>query len=364
MTRDKILKNEKIKICYFGAYRLDSCRNTNYITGLRQNTIRVIECFDHSSGLIKYCKLFIKHWKIRNNYDVMITGYPGHLTVLLAKLISRKPVIFNAMASLYEANIISKRKYSKRSFMAWRIWLTDWLVFKCADLVLVETNKQKAYLIKKFRIRPNKFVRLFTGADDSIFYPDTKIKKNNKFTVLFRGKFLPEAGVKHILEAAKILEKKGANFLLIGGGLLGKEITEQIKSLNLKNLEPISKRRFKAKELREKMLTAHVSIGQIENHERLKRTIPYKAFESLALKLPYITGNALGIKELLKDRKNCLMVNLADPKDLVKKIMELKNSPELRKKITENGYKLYKEKLTPRALGKELLNICHRLIKN
>ena len=39
-----------------------------------------------------------------------------------------------------------------------------------------------------------------------------KDKKNDKFTVLFRGRFLPEAGVKHILEAAKILEKKGVNF--------------------------------------------------------------------------------------------------------------------------------------------------------
>jgi glycosyltransferase involved in cell wall biosynthesis len=51
------------------------------------------------------------------------------------------------------------------------------------------------------------------------------------------------------------------------------------------------------------------------------------------------------------------MVNLADSKDLAEKIMELKNSPELRKKIAENGYQLYKEKLSPRALGKELLDI-------
>ena len=51
------------------------------------------------------------------------------------------------------------------------------------------------------------------------------------------------------------------------------------------------------------------------------------------------------------------MVNLADPKDLAKKIIELKDNSELRKKIAENGYKLYKEKLTPKVLGKELLNI-------
>lgn len=357
--------DKKITICYFGAYRLDSCRNTIYITGLRQNNANVIECFDHSPGLIKYYKLFIKHWKIRNKYDVMIVGYPGSfLMILLAKLISKKPIIFNAMTSLYEVNIISRERRSKHSFMAWRVWLIDWLSFKFADLVLVESNKQKEYLVKKFRISPYKYIRLFTGADDSDFYPDTNIKKNDKFTVLFRGKFLPEAGVKHIVEAAKILEKEGVNFLIIGGAGLEKEIKKQMKGLNLKNLELIIPRpRLGIDELREKMLTAHVGIGQIENHERLERTIPYKAFESLALKLPYITGNSAGIKELLEDRKNCLMVNLADPKDLANKIMELKNSPELRKKIAENGYELYKEKLTPKALGKELLNIILTIAK-
>ena len=349
--------DKKIKICYFGAYRLDSCRNTIYIAGLRQNAAEVIECFDHSPGLIKYYKLFIKHWKIRDNYDVMIVGYPGPLVVLLAKLISKKPIVFNAMTSLYEVNIISRGRCSKRSFMAWRIWLIDWLAFKCADLVLVETNKQKDYLVKKFRIKSDKFARLFTGADDSSFYPDTSIKKNNKFTVLFRGRFLPEAGAKHILEAAKILEKKGVDFLILGiGGLLKKEIIEQATSLNLKNLKLIIGG-LALDELREKMLTAHISVGQVENNERLERTIPFKAFESLALKLPYINGNAPGIKELLEDRKNCLLVNLADPEDLAEKIIELKNSPELRKKIAENGYELYKEKLTPKALGKELLDI-------
>lgn len=355
-------KNKKIKICYFGAYRLDSARNTIYINGLRQNAVKVIDCFDHSPGLIKYCKLFIKHWKIRNDYDVMIVGYPGPLIVPFARLISKKPVIFNAMTSLYEVNIVSRMSYSKHSFMAWRIWLIDWLAFKFANLVLVETNKQKDYLVKIFKIKPKKFIRLFTGADDSFFYPDANIKKSDKFTVLFRGKFLPEAGVKYIVEAAKILEKKEVNFLIIGGAGLEKEIKEQIKSLNLKNMELISKR-LEAKELREKMLTAHVSIGQVESNERLERTIPYKAFESLALKLSYINGNAPGIKELLEDKKNCLLVNLADPEDLAKKILELKNNPELRKKIAENGYTLYKEKLIPKALGRELLDILQTIDK-
>ncbi len=348
--------DKKIRICYFGFYDPDLSRNGNYIKGLKQNNAKVIECCDCSRGLIKYYKLFIKRWKIRNKYDVMIIGYAGHLIVPFAKLISRKPVIFNAFASLYEANITSRKKHSEHSLMTWRILLIDWLAFKLADLSLVESKREGKYLAKKFRINPRKFVGLYTGADDAIFYPDTSIKKEDKFTVLFRGRLLPEAGVKHILEAAKILEKEEVNFLIFGFGYLEKEIKDQIKKLKLKNLKLIS-RYIKPEKLREKILPTHISIGQIENHKRLKTTVPYKVFESLALKSPYITGNSLGIRELLEDRKNCLMINLADPKDLVKKIKELRDNPKLRKKIAENGYKLYKEKLTPKALGKELLDI-------
>jgi len=302
------MKN-KIKICYFGTYEPELARNKVYLSGLWQNGIEVIECSDNGRGLVKFYKLFIKHWKIRNKYDVMIVGYAGHLLVPFAKLISRKPVILNAMTSLYEVNIVARNKYSKHSLMGWRVWLIDWLAFKCADLSLVETNKQIDYLVKKFKIKSKKFVRLFIGADDSIFYPDDKIKKNNKFTALFRGKFLPEAGIKHILGAAKILEEKEVDFLIIGDGLLEKEVKEQIKSLNLKNLTLIT-RILDVDELRETMLKAYVSIGQVENNERLERTVPYKAFESLALKLPYINGNAPGIKEEE-------IVNLETPKSFI-----------------------------------------------
>lgn len=354
--------NDKVKICYFGAYNAELARNEVYLKGLRLNGAETIECADSSWGPIKYFKLFVKHWKIRKMYDVMIVGYAGHFLVPFARLICHKPIIFNAMTSLYEANIVSRKKYSPYSPLAWRIWLIDWMAFKLSDLVLVETNEQKKYLVKKFRIASKKFERLFIGANDSIFYPDENIKKNNVFTVLFRGRLLPEAGVEHILETAEILKNEDIQFLILGFGLLEGKIRKKIGELNLKNLELISER-LNIEELRRRMLSAHVGIGQIENHERLERTIPYKAFEYLAIKLPYINGNGRGIRELLQDRENCLLVNLADSEDLAQKIMELKNNLELGKKIAENGYKLYQEKLTPQILGKELLDLCLKFVK-
>ncbi len=57
------------------------------------------------------------------------------------------------------------------------------------------------------------------------------------------------------------------------------------------------------------------------------------------------------------------MVNLADSEDLAKKIIELKDNLELRTIIVENGYALYRKILTPKALGKELLDIIIAIAK-
>lgn len=89
---------KKLKICYFGFYEEKSSRNKIHIESLRRNGVEVIECNDSSkSGILQYLRIFLKHWKIRNQYDLMIVGHlntlVGHSThfiVPFARLISRK----------------------------------------------------------------------------------------------------------------------------------------------------------------------------------------------------------------------------------------------------------------------------------
>jgi glycosyltransferase involved in cell wall biosynthesis len=114
---------------------------------------------------------------------------------------------------------------------------------------------------------------------------------------------------------------------------------------------------MESNDLRRIMLSSHVSLGQFENNDRLNRTIPHKAGESLALKLPYITGRSDGISELLVDGKSCLMVNLADHHDLANKIMVLRNDPSLARNLVDNGYVVYEKFLTPKVIGGELVRL-------
>lgn len=345
-----------MKICYFGIYDPEFGRNKAYISGLRRNGHEVIECRDNSPALLKYFRLARRHRAVikAGKYDAMIVGYPGHIVVLLAKMLSRKPVVFDALSTLYEGEVISRGKYRYNPFM--RAWINfiDMAAVKAADVILVETNAQREFFIERFDLSPGKVFRVFTGTGDEV--PAQKsIKKRDAFTAVFRGKFLPEAGVKYIVEAAKALEGQGVDLLIIGSGHVEKEVASLIQSLAPSNLEWISEY-IPAEELIKKMMECHVSLGQFEKHERLGRTIPHKAFESLARGLPYITGRAGGVSELLTDGKDCLMVNCADSEDLAAKILELKNDAGLREALAKNGHELYESRLTPGKLAEDVVN--------
>lgn len=352
---------QKMRICYFGIFNPDFSRNKIYISGLKKKGVNIIECRDRSAGIAKYWRLLKKHWTVRNDYDVMIVGYPGQIVTPFAKLISHKKVILDALCSLYEGEVISRQSARKWHPNAWRIWFIDFCAYLFADLVLVETESQKQFFIEKFFVNPKKIAIVYTGADDSLFYPDLSVKKKEKFTAVFRGRFLPEAGVEVIVEAAKILESKDVDIFIMGSGLLDKEINAFIDKIKPKNLS-VESGHLSFDEMRRLILSCHVSLGQFANHERLDRTIPHKAFESLALGLPYVTARSKGVSEILKDGENCFMVNPADPKNLSEKIIYIKNNSAIAQKIGNNGLALHKEKFTPDVLSKQIISLLENLI--
>ena len=98
-----------MRVCYFGIYNKDYSRNRILIGGLRQNNVEVSECYSSKKGIFKYLDLAIKHWKIRNKYDVLIVGFPGYQVVPLARFLTKKRLIFDAFSSLYDSMALDRK---------------------------------------------------------------------------------------------------------------------------------------------------------------------------------------------------------------------------------------------------------------
>jgi glycosyltransferase involved in cell wall biosynthesis len=355
--------NKKLTVCYFGIYNLKFPRDTVYLRGLEQLGVDLIECIDTSKSFFERSRNLIKkHRQIKNSYDVLFVTYLSNIVVPLARLISRKKIIYNALNAMYEGVVIEREQHSKLSFKAFYFWFMDFVAFHAANIILVESSAQIEFISKTFLVPKRKLVRMWTGADEKEFYPDPLIKKLDAFTVLFRGQLAPFVGIHHIIEAANILRNENIKFIIRGWGMLTEQTKEQIKQLNLPHVTFIE-RHLSSEELRTLMLSSHVSLGQFAKHERAERTIPNKTYESLAMKLPFITNDSKSNLELLKDRVNAVIVKSGSAKDLADKIILLQKDKVLREKIAEGGYKLFKDKASAEALGKQLLGIINQLVK-
>ena len=342
-------------ICWFGIYDPAFSRNRIYMRGLRERGHTVVECRDSSPGLLKWWRLYQKHRALKGGYDVLVVGYPGHVVVPLARLISRRRVVADLLGSLSDAG---EHSHHHNLWHRLKNRLIDWLAVLCAHKILLETQAQKKYFSERFG-RTHKYHALYTGVDETEFYcagGDTS--KRDGFLVVFRGALKPESGLLHILKAAEFLKEDDASirFRIIGTGYLSEAARALIVERNLTNVEFIN-RRVPFEELRALVCQADASLGQFESNPRLDRTIPHKAFESMHMGLSYITADTPAIQELFEDNVSAILVPPADPQALTKAIRRLATETSLAIRLAKCAKNVYNERCSAGALSVALERI-------
>ncbi len=349
-----------ITICYFGIFDPEYSRNRVFIKGLKKQGVNVLLCVSHKRGVFKYFDLIRKHWSLRGRYDVMVVGYPGQQSVILARLLTRKPIIFDALVSLYDSMVDDRAVIARRSIRAYYYWFIDYFSCYLADKVLVDTDAHKEYFIHTFYLHEKKIGRIFIGSDDEEIYPLPVHPESSIFKVHFHGCFNPLQGVEVIIKAAKILEHESIKFTLIGTGQTFDSVFALSESLNLQNISFFN--RVPYSKLKEYLAEADVSLGIFGITNKALRVIPNKVYEALASRTPIITGRTAGITELLTDRENVLLCEMGNGEDLANKIQELRCNPALCVSLAKQGYELFTTTLTPLVLSKQLLSIINSLV--
>ena len=375
-----------MKVCFFGTYEKNYSSNRVIIKGLKKNGIDIIEChvslwekyrnkhgnflklfsivklaFSCCFAYMKLCLMFFSKCK---KVDVFVVGYIGQLDILFLKALllfkKNKPkILFVPLVSLYDTAIIDRGLSNKNNLFAKFLFYIDRFSFKMANLVVFDTNEHIDHMSNLFGLDKDKFKRVWVGADEDVFYPiKTELlkenDKNDKFQVLFIGKYIPLHGLEYIIEAAKLLEdKKDIEFKIVGSGQLDEKIMSLRKKLKIKNIDFI--RWIKYDELVNEINKAHIVLGIFGGSDKSLRVIPNKIFQAVACGKPTITGDSLSIRELFTDRKDILLCENRNAESLKSAILELKNDDKLKEYISDNGYKIFKNSLTCKEIGRELL---------
>ncbi|MCF7839996.1 MAG: glycosyltransferase [Candidatus Marinimicrobia bacterium] len=348
-----------------------------FINGLRMNGAVVTECHEpfweifeekdagfgfHFSTILQFLRCQLKlAWKYATkipDHDVVIVGFIGQPDMFLAKLLTwltGRKLVVNPLVSIFDT-VVGDRQFVHQTSVKARFfkWL-DGVSCKLADLVFLDTQAHIAYFCGEFGINPNRFKRIWVGADEHVFKPLESTGQHSKaFKILFVGKFIPLHGIPKIVETAQLLESSPyIQFTLIGKGQLHQEIEAQITALGLKNVDLIDWVPYE--ELSRVMSESDLILGIFGDSEKAKRVIPNKVYQALAVGKPVLTMDSVASRELLVRDENAFLVENT-PEAMAEMIRYLKEHKEKCNAVGAAGYQLFMEQLNTSVIGNDVLH--------
>src|SRR3989344_8448289 len=168
-----------------------------------------------------------------------------------------------------------------------------------------------------------------------------KIKQKN--AILFIGRLAEKKGVKYLIKALTYLKNLDYILLIIGDGPLKKELEYLVNKYNLKNNVKFlgyltGKEKTNCFLLSDLMVVPSV-IAKGGDNEGLPVTI----MEGMASGLAVITTDVGGINDIIKDKKNGILIQEKNSKQIAEKIIYLINNKKLKEKISKNALLTSKE---------------------
>lgn len=357
-----------MKILFISGREPQYVRNATILKGLKMNGVEIIKCTSSANSYAFRYPYILSDFFIKNKRDIdlIFIGYFGQPLVPIIRKLTNKPIIFDAFLSAYDTMCFDRKNFSPNSCKGRFFYWLDRRSCELADKVLLDTNAHINYFVNTFNLERNKFQRIFVGADDSIFFPQNVKKKDHTFKVFYWSIYHPLHGVEYIIRAAERLKDyNDIKFEIVGKGMEYKEIRKLAEKLNLSNIkfiEWIPSKSFYTI-IAQKISLADACLGgHFSDIDKAKRVIAEKTFQFIAMKKPVIVGDNLANRELFDNKKNALLVEHANADALADAILELKEDEKLRKKIVEGGYKTFKEKCTPKIIGKVIKNVIQHTI--
>lgn len=318
--------------------------------------------------------LLLNLWKshLNKRYDIiyaMDISVANISTVL--KYVYKIPVFLSVHSSIV-ADLINQGKITENSYTSNFIINQEKKAYKNVDGIIANSSYMDAYIK---RINPNcsEVTIIRNVVNDKIFFSlDKKARSigrsnlgisSDKFVILCPGRLVKRKGVKYPILALLELLKKCEDFILI-------YIGEGEEKDNLYNL--ISKHKL---EKSVKILGRVDSMSMWYNisdavvipsvtYKGLEEPLGITALEAMACGVPVIASKIGGLKEIIKDGYNGILIPEGDYIAITEAIFTLKEFPEFRKKIIVNGLEEIKKQYTSIKVAKRILTILLRMGDN
>ena len=289
-------------------------------------------------------------------YDVLVVGYVGHFDLFLARFLTLfrpRPVVLNALISLYDTVVVDRGLVAPDTMVARLLHWVDRTAFRMADRILIDTEAHGAHLAAAYGVPEGKFVRVFVGADPAHLPEHPPVAPEGEgITVLYVGTYIALHGVEVILDAAaRLAGRDDIRFLMVGRG---QELEAmRARAGGLANVT-FDDRWVPRKELIDILGKSHVALGVFGAGAKAARVIPCKVFDALAMGRPVISADSPGVRELLTDGTDAVLVPAADGTALANAVAGLADEPERRMAVGRAGLSTFRAQCTAEGIGAAL----------
>jgi N-acetyllactosaminide 3-alpha-galactosyltransferase len=215
---------------------------------------------------------------------------------------------------------------------------------KRADRVIATSNTYAATSRTVWNATPDvipnmvDIERFNPGVDGSDIRDALKLRRD-RGTVLFVGRLASHKGIEHLLEGAREVD---ANFLIVGGSESEEKYREMARKLDLGG------KVFFAGTVTEKDLPKYYAASDILILPSVSRLEAFGivALEAMATGKPVIISDIPGVREVITEGREGLLVDPLNPKDLAEKVSVLLGDEGKRREMGINARKKVEERFS------------------
>ncbi|WP_207456463.1 glycosyltransferase family 4 protein [Azospirillum sp. SYSU D00513] len=215
--------------------------------------------------------------------------------------------------------------------------MSRWL-FRHCDRAVVLGKEWSGFLAEELGIAPQKIRILYNAVPD--FAADGLEREpppqGATLSLLVLANLSERKGIGTLLHACEILKQRGVRFrLTLGGGGDVDGYREMAARLGI--AEDCSFHGWVSREQAHEMLRSHDMLVLPSTHEGL----PMVILEALAARLPVVTTPVGSIPEVLKHAETAMIVPVNEREALADSILELAGDPDLYRRLSEEGRRLF-----------------------
>jgi glycosyltransferase involved in cell wall biosynthesis len=348
-----------MRVLAFGTYERRYPRNAQVFSALRRAGVEVVERHvpvwegrEHkfAAGLGSAARLAAAELRLlrrpRDDFDVLLVGYPGHLDLPAARRAARgRPIVLNPLVSLADSLVEDRGRFRPGSLPARALRALDRAAFRAADLVVADTEEHAAL----FRALGARRVEVcFVGAEERVFGPGWR--GGDRF--VFVGKLIPLHGLETILEAARLTPH--TRVYVVGSGQQERLLADRPRNVDWTPW-------LVYEQLPAVLRGSRAALGIFGTSPKAARVIPNKAFQALACGTPLITADTPAARELLVDAESALLVPAGDPRALAAALSRLARDDDLARRLSEAGLAAYRARASEEVLGERWRDLLESL---